>query len=365
VSLPDDKHSAWLATIEQIIKNKGCLKKDFDSLEGQLNHAACVIPLARTRNRAARNTKTNKKSWIKTTRLLLADPDLWKDLLKRANVGTSMNLIVTRRPNRLCWSDSCPFGLRGFLLRSGRAWRMPIPKESVLHSSPLVINNLLKFIGMAVNIWLEHLESDANDCMLSLGDNALAVGWLHNSSRLEVKLVAHAAHLVVARHVALLVLSVGCCLASQHIQGDPNTVADLLSFARGTTRAGGKRHPIAFDDRLNDILTQRFHLCHSEQIPQSFKISPLPSEISSWVLSVLQIAASSLTAGSKAATSPTIGPGSAGLVSVIRSQTRAFCQALHCLPSNGTVEKRRRIDHRNVQNTNGHGLCAPSRKPLG
>jgi hypothetical protein len=46
-SLPDDKHAAWLETIEQIIKNKGCLKEDFDSLEGQLNHAACVIPLAR------------------------------------------------------------------------------------------------------------------------------------------------------------------------------------------------------------------------------------------------------------------------------------------------------------------------------
>jgi hypothetical protein len=256
ISLPDDKYAAWLETIEQIIKNKGCLKEDFDSLEGQLNHAAYVIPLAQhfnTRIRAARNTKTNKKSWIRTTRLVLANLDLWKDLLKRANVGTSMNLIVTRRPNQLCWSDSCPFGLGGFLLRSGRAWRMRIPKESVLCGSPL-INNLLKFIGMAVNIWLECLKSDANDCILSLGDDTSAVGWLHNSSRLDVKLVAHAAHLVVARHVALLVLNAGCCLASQHIQGDLNTVANLLSFAGWITRAGGKRHPIAFDDSPNDIL---------------------------------------------------------------------------------------------------------------
>jgi hypothetical protein len=117
---------------------------------------------------------------------------------------------------------------------------MRIPKESVLCGSPL-INNLLEFIGMAVNIWLECLESDANNCMLSLGDNTSAVGWLHNSSRLDVKLAAHTAHLVVARHVALLALNAGCRLASQHIQGDLNTVANLLSFAGGTTRAGGKR----------------------------------------------------------------------------------------------------------------------------
>ncbi len=46
VSLPDDKYTAWRSAIEHITKNKGCLKEDFDTLEGQLNHAAYVIPLA-------------------------------------------------------------------------------------------------------------------------------------------------------------------------------------------------------------------------------------------------------------------------------------------------------------------------------
>jgi hypothetical protein len=187
---------------------------------------------------------------------------------------------------------------------------------------------------MAANIWLECLESDANNCMLSLGDNTSAVGWLHNSSHLDVKLVAHAAHLVVARHVALLVLNAGCCLASQHIQGDLNTVDNILSFAGGITRAGGKRHPIAFDDPPNDIITHRFHLYCSEQIPESFKISPLPSEISSWVLSVLRIAASSLTAGSKAATNPTTGPGGAGSVSATKQEKALTLSSLSYPQSN-------------------------------
>jgi hypothetical protein len=115
--------------------------------------------------------------------------------------------------------------------------------------------------------------------MLALGDNTSAVGWLHNSSRLDTKLATHSAHLTVARKVAQLVLDADCCLASQHLKGDLNFVADLLSFAGSRAGAGGKRHPIAFDDLPNDILTQRFHLCCPEQIPKTFAMSQLPSKI--------------------------------------------------------------------------------------
>ena len=107
-------------------------------------------------------------------------------------------------------------------------------------------------------------------------------------------------------------LDVDSCLASQHIQGNLNTVADLLSFSGGITRAGGKKYPIAFDNPPNDVLTQRFHMYYLEQIAKNLKISQLPRKISLWVLSVLQIAASCSTAEQKAATSPTTGPGVAG-----------------------------------------------------
>ena len=40
--------------------------------------------------------------------------------------------------------------------------------------------------------------------------------------------------------------------------------ADLFLFSGGITQAGGKKHPIAFDDPANDILTQRFHLYYPE-----------------------------------------------------------------------------------------------------
>jgi hypothetical protein len=309
VSLPSDKHEAWLGTINRIINDKGGLKEELNALEGQLNHAAHAIPLARhflTRLRAARSSRTNKKSWAKLDKPTLADLILWTALLAKAHTGISMNLTVTRRPSRICWSDSCPFGLGGFLLRSDRAWRARIPKDSVLHVSA-AINNLLEFLGTAVNVLLECSDSDAQDCILAVGDNTSGTGWIHKSSRL--KSAAHKAHLMV------LVLNVDCCLASQHLQGDLNTVADLLSFLGGITRAGGKTHPIVFDDPPDDILTQRFHLHCPGQIPENFKTSPLPSAISSWVLSILQTAASSLTAELKKATNQKTEPGDAGSAS--------------------------------------------------
>ena len=105
---------------------------------------------------------------------------------------------------------------------------------------------------MGVNIWLECMESDTQDCILSIGDNTSAVGWLHNSSHFKV--AAQEAHLMIARRVALLVLDANSCLASQHIRGDLNMVARLPSFLGGIlTWAGGKKHPIAFDNPLNRI----------------------------------------------------------------------------------------------------------------
>ena len=92
-------------------------------------------------------------------------------------------------------------------------------------------------------------------------------------------------------------------------------VAELLSFAGRIARAGGKTRPIALGDPPNDALTQRFHRCCPEQVPSGFKINQLASEISSWVSSVLRIAASSLTAQLKTAMSPATGAGGAGSAS--------------------------------------------------
>jgi hypothetical protein len=83
------------------------------------------------------------------------------------------------------------------------------------------INNLLEFLGMTENIWLSCLESSGDEhCILAIGDNTSAIGWLHNWSRLDTKWDAHAVHLKVARKIAMLLINFRCCLVSQHLIGN-------------------------------------------------------------------------------------------------------------------------------------------------
>lgn len=240
-----------------------------------------------------------------------------------------MNLLVTREPDKICWSDACPYGLGGYSL-SGRAWRLRIPKSSPIFGHQ-GINNLLEFLGMAINVWLACHESDGGEhCILSIGDNTSAIGWLHNSSRLETGWEAQKAHLQVARKLAELLIEHKCCLASQHLKGELNVVADLLSFAGDDSR--GKKHPIAADRPANDELTRRFLTSYPSQVPENFAISQLPEEILSWTTQVLRVAESYLTADRKAATKLTTEPGDGGSGTAVTLGTKLTPSSL-CYPT--------------------------------
>jgi hypothetical protein len=212
----------------------------------------------------------------------MEDFKLWKVILIRVHAGVSINLIVTREPDRICWSDACPFGLGGYSI-SGRAWRLRLPLGHPLRGHP-EINNLLEFTAMVVNVWLECLDApdDAQPCVLAIGDSTSAIGWLFKSSKLEATPGGeHDAHLFVARHLANVLMDNNCCIVSQHINGDMNVVADLLSFSGTSER--GKPHPLASVDPPNDVLTQRFLDELPEQVPANFKISQLPREVLDFV----------------------------------------------------------------------------------
>jgi hypothetical protein len=111
----------------------------------------------------------------------------------------------------------------------------------------------------------------------------------------------------------MLILDSGHCLASQHLKGKKNIVANLLSYT-GSTR--GHDHPLANDEPSDEVLTHRFHIFLPSQIPRSFAISALPSEALSWVMQILRTAELSLTPGRKTQTKSTIGYGADGSPSV-------------------------------------------------
>jgi hypothetical protein len=310
ISLPDDKYKAWSGDVLHLIRDGHCGSKELETLVGRLNHTSYIMPNARhfmSRIRQGLKSKSKKRQ-KKVSRDAIDDLRLWLGFLAHAHRGVPMNLLVTREPDKVCWSDACPLGIGGYSL-SGRAWRLRIPDTSPIHGNK-GINNLLEFLGMAINIWLSCLDpKGCESCILAIGDNTSAIGWLHNSSRLDIEWEAHRAHLQVARKIATLLTEHQCCLASQHIKGDLNVVADLLSF-EGVDR--GKVHPIAFDRPANDELTSRFLTHYPSQVPENFVISQLPTEILSWSMQVLQTAESYLTDAKRAATSPSTEPGGGG-----------------------------------------------------
>jgi hypothetical protein len=187
-----------------------------------------------------------------------------------------MNRITIRQPTRLCIYVACPWGIAGYSLRD-RGWRIVIPHCTPLRSDSR-FNNFFEFIGTAVTAWLKCLDSatTAEECILALGDNTSALGWIYRSSRVKPTSMSYTAIQTVARHLATVFLDSRHCLASQHLKGDHNIVADLLSFA-GHDR--NKPHPLAAGNPSDHVLTQRFHQFLPLQIPENFAISQLPFEI--------------------------------------------------------------------------------------
>ena len=335
IALPSDKYHAWLEDIRIVRQSGRCSYAALETLVGRLNHTAYVLPNARhflSRIREGlgppdRSRTTNRRS-LKISADAADDLALWEEFLANAHAGISMNLLVTRTPTKVCWSDACPFGIGGYNL-SGRAWRIQIPQSSPL-AGHKGVNNLLEFVGMAINIWLSCLEDEGEQsCILAVGDNTSALGWLHNTSRLDPAWPAHTAHLQVARKIASLLMGFQCCLASQHIKGELNLVADLLSFS-GKDR--GKGHPLAFDDPANDELTARFLSTLPSQVPANFVISQLPDEILSWTAQVLLATELSLTEGRREATKYLTGPGGGGPATAGTSATTVTPTSL-CYPS--------------------------------
>jgi hypothetical protein len=316
IALPEDKFDAWIADLRQMISDGRSTFGDLETCLGRLNHTAYVIPLARhflSRLRDRVKKRRHKKQSISLSGEELDDLRLWVKFLTTAHLGISMNRVTIRQPTRICISDACPWGIAGYSLR-GPAWRIVIP-----HCTPLRgdsrFNNLFEFIGTAVTAWLECLDSDdgTEECILALGDNMSALGWIYRSSRVKPTSMSHMAIQKVARRLATVFLESSHCLASQHLKGDHNVVADLLSFA-GNDR--DKPHPLAADNPSDSLLTQRFHQFLPSQIPANFVISPLPPEILSWTSQVLQIAESSLIRATKAQTKRTTGSGDGGSPSV-------------------------------------------------
>ena len=96
-----------------------------------------------------------------------------------------MNLLTFRNPNHIIIGDACEHGLGAFHVQSGRAYSWIIPEE--LRGRAHI--NLLEFLTQVIQVWLDILENriQPEDCILALGDNTSAMGWLRRSNFRETK----------------------------------------------------------------------------------------------------------------------------------------------------------------------------------
>jgi hypothetical protein len=228
--------------------------------------------------------------WNRNQTYRLGDEDMedlkvWIRLLEQALGGISLNGLTMRNPTMLSISDSCPFGLGGFTT-NGSAWRLKVRGSSPIYGD-CVSNNVLEFLAMTITVWLTLLECKEqglkDELILSLGDNTSAIGWMTRTGHLTPSSIYFEAANFIARKLATIMIESGNFLASQHLQGKKNMVADWLSFEGDNRSAemnrGAVKHPLAYDSPCNDQLTNRFLRSCPQLLPPAFKISQLPEEL--------------------------------------------------------------------------------------
>ena len=217
ISLPTNKFKSWSDGIRSIIRTKQSSFKELDTLVGRCNHAAYVIPTARhflSRIRALK-TASRYRRITSIPRHVISDLQLWLDFLKSAQNGISMNLLSYRVPTHVYRSDACEHGLGGYSA-SGKAWRLIFPSDLLSRAHI----NLLEFIVSIICIWIDIINNEIppESCLLSMGDNTSAVGWLKKSNFITIDEddQDNTAKMTAARHLARLIQSSDTLLYSQY-----------------------------------------------------------------------------------------------------------------------------------------------------
>ena len=156
------------------------------------------------------------------------DLTLAKKFLDKVHEGVSMITLTFRKPNIVYICDASEYGLGGFASH-GRAWSYIIPK----HLRNRAHINMLEYMAQIIALWTDIIENKTQkeDCILAIGDNTSAMGWLRRSNfrykdesdtTCEVKQR-------LGRHLATLTLQADITLYKQWLKGDYNQVADSIS----------------------------------------------------------------------------------------------------------------------------------------
>lgn len=187
--------------------------------------------------------------------------DLELRSLLQVHHGNSFNGLNLRDPWQLRFSDSCPRDPGGYT-HTGRAWCLFVDWSTNIYNCN-GCNNVLKFLGMVVILWLslkQCKEIDIKDkLILCLGYNTSAIAWMFKSY-LPWYLFYYKSVRFVARKVDTIVFKSDQFIVTQHIPRKRNIILDWLTFTgkdRKDHKGNIKTNQIAFNKLPNDIVSDR------------------------------------------------------------------------------------------------------------
>jgi hypothetical protein len=273
LSLPTNKVVAWSTSIQAMLDDPSAVTyAALDTLIGRLNHCGFLIPQARHFMGRIRTAKhhASKRRHTRLSSDVQLDLELWLAFLASAGEGISMNNLTFRHPTHVSRADACEHGLGGYSLVTGKAWRLELPVSLRLRASLNSLEHLASYIQLAFEVAENGLPPSS--VILTGTDSTTAAGWLHHSSFDDSSPDSTPLRLWVARATAQLLLDHSSVLFSKWFPGKENEVADSLS----------RDHHITNDD-LHPLL----HSSFPEQMPQDFKICPLPRALSLQVMTWL------------------------------------------------------------------------------
>ena len=242
-----------------------------ESTIGHLNHVACIFaPMKHYMGRLyqALYRASSSNGFARLSCKESSDLETHLSFLAAAKRGLSLNNLVFRKPTMIYRSDASEFGIGGYSLVSGVAWRFELPLDCRLRTSL----NSLEFLGCIISIWIDcfHSVIEPESCILSQTDSTSAMGWLRKSNFADRQ--DEFVQLSSARRLAAILLEANCCLFSQWFPGNYNSIADSLS-----------RDFHINDGHLSNLLPSHF----PHQAPFGLTILPVPPEIVSWLTCLL------------------------------------------------------------------------------
>ena len=138
--------------------------------------------------------------------------------------------------------------------------------------------NILEYMAQIISIWIDVIEgvTQQDDCLLSIGDNTSALGWMIRSNfrQSEDSDTSWMVKQQLGRKLVYLTLDSHTVLYKQWLKGQHNVVVDSLS--RDNYYMNANTH------------TLFLKLTVPQQLPANFRIKTLPKEICSFIILTLQ-----------------------------------------------------------------------------